>query len=434
MSSVGSSFSSLACPSVSFCVAAGTYLQDGDPLPFFDILASDRWTPVTVPLPADADGDQATVNSVACISLASCVAVGSYDVSDHDTEGLIETMTHGAWTAARAPVPSDESSLDHSVVLQSVSCGSDGTCAAIGQYRGPYTEYSSVIETLSGGTWRATAPPVPSDAGTLRGPTTLSAISCASATACAVIGTYLGTSDGGTVIETLSSGQWVPIDEPLLGDSGSLTAVSCIASGTCVAVGSFSSLGPGLSGGLIDTLSGGTWSAQQAPTPGGCSSTVEFTSVSCASDDSCAAVGDYVEAEAYLPFVDSLVGGTWFANGIRLPEDAVADDNVELPGEVSCASALQCTVIGSYDTSFGGHPFASIGSTGGGAWDSMRAPLPPDVSGATTSWLGSISCPSSVLCFGLDGYAGLGPATPFIETGANVPGFSGTQVEASLRP
>jgi hypothetical protein len=429
-------FSSLACPSASFCVAAGTYLQpvDGSFYPFFDVLASDAWTSSTAPLPSDADGDQVTVNSVACISAGSCVAVGSYSVPGGG-EGLIETLADGAWTATVAPVPGDANPSDHNVVLQSVSCGSDGTCAAIGQYLGADIEDPSpVIETLSGGTWSATAPPVPADAGTLRIPTMLSGVSCASAGACVVIGSYTGTSDYGALVETLSAGQWVPIDAPSPGQLVSLNAVSCIASGTCVVVGSFGDSGP-LPHGLIDTLSGGTWNTQEAPSPGGDGGTVTFTSVSCASDDTCAAVGDYAaSANAYLPFADSLVGGTWSTTAIPFPDDAATGNFGTFPGPVSCAPDLHCTVVGSYYVSVGAYPFAYIASTSGGAWSSIRAPLPAGASGANTSWVSLISCPSSVLCFGLGGYAANGPAMQIIETGFNVPGFSVGPIGASLRP
>ena len=435
-----SNFFGLACPSANFCVAAGTFAQppidSGQPLPFFDVLASDHWTSVRPPLPSDADGTVANITAVACISPGTCIAVGNYEVSPGDTQGLIESFTNGSWTAVQAPLPSDASTQEQGVVLTSVSCGTDGTCAAIGQYLEPNIRTpSALIETLSGGTWSATVPPLPSDAGTPQIFTMLSAVSCASASACAVIGDYLGTSYG-ALIETLSSGQWVAIDAPSANGVGgaSLNAVSCIASGICTVVGSDAGSGPSTSRGLIDTLSGGNWTALPAPVPSDGDGIVGFTSVSCASDDTCAAIGDYHNgARLYVPFADSLVSGTWTASVIPLPADATNSNDVPFPGPVSCSWGLHCTAVGSYNNALGdARDFAYIATTSGGTWSSLTAPLPP-ASSAISSWLSVISCPSSVLCFGFGGYETIAGATQIIETGFNLklPGSSLRQIEAS---
>lgn len=419
-----SNFFGLTCSSPTFCVAAGTSQQLT--LPFFDVLASDRWTSMSAPLPSGADGNVANITSVACISVGSCIAVGNYELSIGDTQGLIETLTNGSWTATQAPIPSDANTREQSVILQSVSCGSDGTCAAIGQYLGPDIERpSAVIETLSGGSWTAMAPPVPSDAGTLRDSTMLTAVSCASATACAVLGTYFGSDDSGALIETLSSGQWISVDTPSpgAGIGAALTAISCVAQSFCIAVGSFGMLqpqpGPSVAG-LIDTLSGGTWSTLQAPIPSQGNGIVGFTSVSCATDDTCAAIGDYeTNDHTYVPFADSLLGGVWTANVIPLPADSVNTMNVEFPGPVSCATGLNCTVLGSYYKALGGRPWAYIASTSGGIWSSLSAPLPAGA-GADSSALSLVSCPSSVLCFAFGSYSTISATTQIIDTGFNL--------------
>jgi hypothetical protein len=432
-----SNFFGLACPSATYCVAAGTYAQPanvgGQPLPFFDVLASDHWTSITPPLPSNADGSVANITSVSCISVGSCIAVGNYEVSLGDTQGLIETLANGSWTGTQAPLPSDASSREQGVQLTSVSCGSDGTCASIGQYTGPDIETpSSVIETLSGGTWTAMAPPLPSDAG-VPFLTMLSGVSCASGIACAVVGSYSGPS-GGALIDFLSSGQWVGIDAPSVTGFATVNAVSCIASGDCTVVGSEGPLGPGGPGstGLIDTLSRAAWNASVAPIPSDGNGTVGFTSVSCAPDDSCAAVGDYATSAAnYVPFADSRVGGVWNPNVIPLPSNSVNSMNVQFPGPVSCAAGLNCTVLGSYYSAVGGRTFGYIASTSGEAWSSQPAPLPAGA-GANSSGLGLVSCPSSVVCFAFGSYGTNSGATAIIETGfkLKLPGFSVTSAEA----
>jgi hypothetical protein len=440
----------LACPTSSFCVAAGDYVQNGPNFPqdrpFFDVLASDHWATEVPPLPTDAEGAEGHITSVACASTTSCVAVGDYDVAGSAAEGLIDTLANGTWTASRAPLPAGISTTGQGVFLTSVSCGSDGTCAAIG-YVGPDVEEGSpFIETLSAGTWTVTAAPLPSDAGTLQLPTMLSGVSCGSARACAVIGSYDGSDDGGALIDWLSSGHWVPLDAPAPSLLDSIDAVSCIASG-CTGVGSFSSLGTGEpTGGFADTLSGGTWTTVQVPSPADIDDTVgyttmNFSSVSCASDATCAAIGDYENsAKVYVPFTESLVGGSWTARVVPLPANSTGPDYLAYPTIVSCAPELHCTVIGSYYGSpsllskTGSAIFAYISSTSGGAWSSLEAPVAPSGTGVTTSWLTSIACPSSVLCFALGGYGSIASGlTAIIDTGFNVPGIPVSQIGASLR-
>ena len=74
-------------------------------------------------MPADADSDPAvTLTSVTCSSAGSCEAVGAYDQSSDNGygEALIETLSLGTWTATAAPLPGKAAQYDSA--LESITC------------------------------------------------------------------------------------------------------------------------------------------------------------------------------------------------------------------------------------------------------------------------------------------------------------------------
>ncbi len=223
------------------------------------------------------------------------------------------------------------------------------------------------------------------------------------------------------MIDSLSSGAWHSIDAPTPpgGNGASLAAVSCIARGACTAVGDFAPSGDTL-GGLIDTLSGGSWTGSQAPSPGGGSGQLSLTSVSCASDDTCAAVGEYGEnSDTSVPVADSFTGGSWTASVVPIPGDAT--NRQTNFGPVSCSPGLACAAVGSNETSTSGpRTFAFISTTSGGPWSSVQAPLPAGAAGAISSGLSQVSCPTSIHCFAIGEYATTSGSSQVIEAGINL--------------
>jgi hypothetical protein len=125
---------------------------------------------------------------------------------------------------------------------------------AVGHYitRGGQARY--LTETLSGSGWTAATAPLPADAAPTQ--------------------------------------KWNPQQEQ---DATSLEAVACRAVGSCVALGSYTA-GSGPADGAIDTLSGGTWGAANAPLPPGASTTNQYAFVDgavCPAAGNCVAVGYY---------------------------------------------------------------------------------------------------------------------------------------------
>jgi hypothetical protein len=135
---------------------------------------------------------------------------------------------------------------------------------AVGHYinRGGQARY--LAETLSGGTWTAATPALPAEAATTQDwkpklATALDAVACPSAGFCVAPAAYVAGSGAVDVaFDTLSGGTWTAAEAPL--PAGAATSkqnayfnwVICPAPGNCVAVGAYTA-GNGSSQPLIET-------------------------------------------------------------------------------------------------------------------------------------------------------------------------------------
>ena len=102
----------------------------------------------------------------------------------------------------------------------------------------------------------------------------LESISCPDIENCIAVGFYDDVTHGQKeLIETLSGGQWTASTAPVPTTAGSgtdqnggLLSIDCPSIGNCTAVGYYETATAGTSG-LIDTLSGGQWTAATAKLP-----------------------------------------------------------------------------------------------------------------------------------------------------------------------
>ena len=140
--------------------------------------------------------------------------------------------------------------------------------------------------------WNSTALPF-STPGPIEG--IFNAVSCMSTTSCIAVGqaNLPGYSEDTTaIVANLVGGTWVQglLPLPSGATTASLVAVSCTSS-QCQAVGSYSSALGGPSSALIETFSGGDWTATTAVQPSGVTN-AKLTGVSCVSNSACTAVGN----------------------------------------------------------------------------------------------------------------------------------------------
>ena len=318
---------SVTCVTVDFCAAVGAYTTTGgQTAPLLETTAFTgttlNVTAQTAPAPSDANTTNAAMfpANVACASTTSCEAAGSY-LSTSGTKGLLLAMSAGAgnaWTAMAAPEPANAATSSGTLAqLFDIACPTT-TCTAVGQYQATSgSGFPALAVTGSGSTWTATAPPLPSGAASgANERASLLAISCGSASACDAVGTYSDTNARGQgLIESGSGSTWTATQAPQPGDAAAaaaqdvaLQAVSCPTAVFCRAVG-FYTTASGDATALVETLSGGGWSALAAPLPSNfvpsSTQSAQARVVTCESADACVVGGWYPDPGNVEGFLDS---------------------------------------------------------------------------------------------------------------------------------
>jgi len=291
----------ISCWAAGSCVATGNDVDGG----VAETLANEQWTVAQFPPPANV----ASENFLSCAAPAFCVAVG---VSGFQIG--IETLSNGSWSATQAPLPANAAVNDPDAFPTGVSCPSAGSCIALGDYHdntGSVYGGHGVAESLADGVWTATMLPAPADIGTegygaIASRPGLSSLYCASVQSCITVGEYANSSgDAKTLVETLANGTWTATGVSLPADAaagnagidaGGPGALTCVGVTFCVAVGAYNlaNTNPQEVAGMIQTLSGGTWTAIEAPLPAGASPTnTGISTVSCWTANGCVALGSY---------------------------------------------------------------------------------------------------------------------------------------------
>jgi hypothetical protein len=415
-----------ACPTATSCVAVGFYDDTaGYPSGLIETLSGTTWSTEAAPEPSNAGTDadmnaHAMLSAISCTSATSCVAVGHYNDTAGDPYGLIETLSGTTWSTAAAPEPSNagtDADTFQAADLAAVSCTSATSCVAVGHYNDTSVDSYGLVETLSGATWSAAAAPEPSNAGTDAGTAAgVNAVACTSATSCVAVGYYYDTAgDPYGLIETLSGTTWSAAAAPEPANAGTdtlqsaaLDAVSCTSATSCSAVGNYVNTA-GHENGLIDTLSGTTWSAVAAPEPAnggtGLNTPSGLEAVACTSATSCVAVGSYNDAADYeYGLIDTLSGTTWSTTAAPEPANAGTDADlheVAALSSVSCTSTTLCVAVGGYHDA-ADYPYGLIDTLSGTTWSAVAAPEPAnagtDADLHQTVNLNAVSCESPVSC------------------------------------
>jgi len=283
-------------------VATG-YLEIGDNNDgLIETLSDGTWTPIEAPLPADAaSGQQTSIDGVACPAVGTCVAVGGY-LGHNGTPALIETLSNGTWTPTAAPLPANAAATP-AAGLNGIACPAVGTCVAVGVYTDKNNVYQGLVETLSNGAWAATELPRPSGAAGSKN-VGLGSVSCPTADNCVATGWYNYTSAlhaYPSLIATLSARRWATVGAPApAGTSANrvfLGEVACSAPGSCLTAGSYNYTNPNNEGdGLAETLSRGKWTPVRIGAPASGATSNYFFGVACPAVGICMAAGAYYTA------------------------------------------------------------------------------------------------------------------------------------------
>jgi hypothetical protein len=451
---------SVDCPSAHACTAVGDYTDSfGDFQGLIDGWNGKNWSAVAAPMPPRAAGSPADLYVVSCATTPSCVAVGGYEDSSDNLQGVIDTESNGSWVAAPAPLPSGAAS-DPKPYLDALSC-SRSTCAAIGTYQAAGDAEEGVLDVDAQGSWTATEAPLPSDADTNFPLVELRSVDCPSPQSCTAVGSYDGSSGTEDLIETLSKGAWTESQGSLPANSTgpnstdqSLLSVVCASARSCLVVGTYS--GPaGTMQAASETLARRTWTATEIPPAEGselnavgavgplscasqfrCAMVIDhdsggdglidqlaegawtttprllpdnaqgfeasLDSVSCPTEGSCMAVGLFDNmARAALPVIDTLSDGTWtsMAGAVWTGDPRLM---VESFGPASCGSASECAVLGTSEDD--GDPSPFVDSLSAGTWSSSITGSPGDSRETDAS---DVACGPSV-CEVVGGYSVMG--------------------------
>lgn len=418
---------SVSCATATNCAAVGVYPSgsNGEGEGLLDLLSGGTWEATGAPLAgatASSPLSQA-LQTVMCPTARNCVAVGGYLSGN---SALVETLSGRTWKASKAPLPAN--AYNHYVGWASLSCATAGSCAAVGNYEATGTyplaceSSQGLLETLAKGTWKVTQAPLPASA--LGGCGKLAAVSCSGPGRCIAVGSdadHAGNS--GLLVETLSGGTWRASHPPLpVGaqkspygspvSTAQLRSVSCSTPANCIAVGSYAGA-KDFSRPLAEDLSGGTWRPTEVPLPLNVARSSNFSgaslgSLSCSSASDCVAVGNYDDTEFYSKgLVERFSGGTWKAAGITSPANTPKHPDIVL-GRVSCSSASRrCALIGVFKNTAGDFQ-AMLGTLFGTAWVAVGAPLPPGAPPAPagtniSSALYSVSC-AGATCIAVGSY------------------------------
>jgi hypothetical protein len=430
---------SVACVSAGNCVAVGDYYDaSAYSQGLIDSETNGSWTSSQVNLSGLGAGVDpvVSVTAVACPGAGNCVAVGTYDDTAGNYQGLILTQSGGAWKAAEAPIAGLNAFSDPDLRPEAISCSSVGNCVAVGSYNGMDAQ-DGLILTESGGSWTAGEASVTGSGGVAHPPSLLTGVTCSGSGSCVAVGDFVDSSANEQgLIETERSGSWSGAETNISGLSTasdpevSLDALSCPSAGDCTATGLYTddSAGNGSQQLLELSSTDYVWAAAaKVGLPGnayadGSSGTAQqdlsADSISCPSLGSCTAVGNYDANTAggrqALEFGET--GGVWSAaTEVTLPADAGADPDAQ-PGAVYCWAAGVCRAVGVYVTS-AGILNGLVLNESNGAWSEAAAPV---LSAATSDSeaAASIACTPSGYCaaagWGWDG-VGMGqPQVPFL--------------------
>jgi len=252
-------------------------------------------------------GGFAEVNSVSCAKAGNCSAGGFYTRSSGPTPAFVVSETNGAWgTAHQVAAALNAGGI---AAISSVSCGSAGNCSAGGFYTDNSGRRRAFVVSEANGAW-GTAHQVAAalNAG---GGAVINAVSCASAGNCTAGGSYTSSSgDQRAFVVTETNGTWGTAQKVAValntGHFALINSVSCASPGNCSAGGYYTDSSSNAQAFGVSERNGAWGTAEEIPGSGTLNKGgyVKIDSVSCATAGNCSALGSYTDSSGnYQLFV-----------------------------------------------------------------------------------------------------------------------------------
>jgi hypothetical protein len=435
---------SVSCPSSSMCEATGDYNTSAG----VDTALAERWNGTewsiqSIPSPEGVNNIRLNVS---CATSVSCYAAGDYGTTTNQV-ALVEKWNGTEWATQTVPNATETVSS----TLQDVACKMETECKAFGnfvngnnlrllfaesfvtrwgsdtlfinndQYAGTKTNnsfqgISCIVKSIclgvgydvtSSGAETATAdveeslgrftkknPPIPAGAKA----SNLQDVSCpVEELLCEGVGSYKNSSGtttlyavGPEVVKEVTVGwQLQAPPSPEGAKASSLLGVSCATGESCEAVGEYTS-SAGVETPLAEHWNGSKWTLQTAAVPTGAKAS-SLLRAFCTSSTSCEAIGSYKNSSGTQVVLAELWNGTkWAVQTTTVPLGAKAS---VLRG-ISCVGGSYCAAVGSYTDSAGVEEILEEGWNGT-KWEFHGIPNPE---GAKASVLRGVSCVSSTYC------------------------------------
>ena len=368
-------------------------------------------------------GGAAGLRALSCASAGNCAAGGFYtDAAGHE-QAFVVAEANGVWGRAEQ-VPGTAALNQGYALIEAVSCGSAGYCAAGGFYMSAAGGEQAFVVAEANGVW-GRAEQVP---GTARlnqgGAASLDALSCAPGGYCAAGGSYTDAAGNGQAfVVSEDHGTWgtareVPGTAALnLGGGAEVDTLSCPSPGNCDAAGVYQDAGGGLRAFVTSQVHGKWRKAEMMP--GTAVLNHGWTvpaQVSCPSAGNCSGGGIYFAAGAkYEALVVSEVNGVW-GTARKVPGTAALNQGGDASVDaVSCGAPGTCSA-GGYYTDGAGHQQALVVSQAHGAWGTAsEAPGSAALNTGGYAQINQVSCASPGICSAGGFYTGpSGPRQAFV--------------------
>jgi len=313
-------------------------------------------------------GSTAMVDSVSCGSPGNCAAGGQY-FDALGAHAFVLTERNGRWGRA-VEVPGLAALNSKYAQVSSVSCAPACACAAGGYYQDALSRYHAFVTREQSGRWGhfTTVFSARTASSAITG---VFSLSCPARASCAA--------GGGRPPFVVSevNGRWRRAIRLPARDKSVDVFVSCASAGNCAV---------GWSGSVASERNGHWGKPIALPGLAALGTGAFITSVSCTSAVNCAVGGDYFTAAGAEVFVASERNGRW-GKAIEVPGfTALNQEGGGLLASVSCISAGNCAAGGSYaaPAGFQGGAFeAFLANERNGHWGkAFEVPgIPPPSSG-----------------------------------------------------
>lgn len=352
--------------------------------------ASPDWKVVHSPNYSDSN----LLEGVSCVSAKLCEAVGYHVKGSHNQRTLTESWNGSVWSLVASPNIGTNPTVDLNV-LWGVSCPWAGSCEAVGTYFSASNGHDrTLVESWNGSAWSLASSPNRGWNNNI-----FDSVSCVSADWCKAVGSYAEASGvQRTLVESWNGNAWSLASSPNFGKhANALEGVSCSSISSCKAVGGYLD-NHGVVRTLVESWNGSVWSVSPSPNNGTRHNELGLGGVSCASANSCKAVGFYLNGKnVQQTLIESWNGRNWSL--ASSPNHGTYANDLQ---GVSCASASSCKAVGNYRAGSGAQ-WTLVETWNGSVWSLATS---GNINNGILSHntLGSVSCVSASTCKAVGNY------------------------------